>query len=115
MTDIKELAKQVSIAWENKDESALRALLHDDYYFKGPHEDLNGPDECIEFMKNFPFKGRTENAQFIAEDNKVVHVSDWIVTAPFSATIPMVMVMEFDDSKLKKETLFFDTAKMPAQ
>lgn len=114
MTDVKELAKQAHDAWDAKNEAALRALLHDDYHFKGPMQELKGPDACINCMMNFPFEGKNENVQVISEGNKVVVASDWVVTAPFSQTIPMVMVMEFKDGKLKNENLFFDTALMPA-
>jgi len=114
MTDVKELAKQAHNAWDTKNEASMRALLHDDYHFKGPTQELKGSDACIDCMMNFPFEGRNENVQMISEGNKVVCISDWVVTSPFSQTIPMVMVMEFQEGKLKNENLFFDTAKFPA-
>lgn len=114
MTDVKEIAKRAHTAWETKDEATMRTLVHDDYCFKGPMQEFKGPDAYIDCMMNFPFEGRNENVQIIAEGNKVVYASDWIVTAPFSQTIPMVMVMEFKDGKLKNENLFFDTALFPA-
>jgi hypothetical protein len=77
--------------------------------------EMKGIDEAVELMKNCPFESRNENSEVVVQDNKLVHIFDWIVTAPFQETIPMVEVMEFEDSKLKKARLFFDTAKFPAQ
>lgn len=115
MTDLVEIAKKLDTAWRAKDEATYRALLHKDYYFKGPKMEMKGVDEAVEFMKNCPFESHNENCEVVVQENKLVHIFDWIGTAPFQVTIPMVEVMEFEGSKLKKARLFFDTAKFPAQ
>jgi ketosteroid isomerase-like protein len=114
MTDLKNTLEKITAAWEAKDEAAMREFLHDDYHFKGPMMELNGPDECIDCMKNFPFEGTNENIEMITEGNKVVQVWDWVITQPFQERIPMVEVLEFEDGKIIKGRMFFDTNLFPA-
>lgn len=115
MKDLTEIAKQLDTAWRSKDEATYRALLHKDYHFKGPMMEMKGAEEAVKFMKDCPFESSNKNCETVVQDNKLVHIFDWIVTAPFQATIPMVEIMEFEGGKLKKSRLFFDTAKFPAQ
>lgn len=115
MTNLTEIAKQLDTAFRTKDEAALQNLLHKDYHFKGPMMEMNGAKEAIEFMKNCPFESKNENCEVVVQGNKLVHIFDWNVTAPFQASIPMVEVLEFEGDKVKKARLFFDTAKFPAQ
>jgi hypothetical protein len=115
MTDLVEIAKKLDTAWRTKDEVALQKLLHKDYHFKGPMMEMKGAKEAIELMKNCPFESKTENCEVVVQDNKLVHIFDWNVTAPFQASIPVVEVLEFEGDKVRKSRLFFDTAKMPAQ
>lgn len=115
MMDIKEAIEQMTDAWNNKDEAAMRPFLHDDYKFKGPMMEANSADECIAMMKDCPFEGGCENHEIIVEGNKAVSVFDWVVTAPFQATIPMIEVMEFEGGKVKNSRMFFDTGLFPAE
>lgn len=115
MTDYTEIAKKLDAAWRTKDEATLQKLLHKDYHFKGPMMEMKGAKEAIEFMKNCPFESKNENCEVVVQDNKLVHIFDWNVTAPFQASIPMVEVLEFEGDKVRKARLFFDTAKMPSQ
>lgn len=110
-----EIVKKLDQAWKNKDESAMRLLLHPDYHFKGPMMEMKSVDEAIVFMKDCPFECDTQTSMLISEGNKAVHVFDWHVTAPFQATIPMVEVLEIEDNKIKKARLFFDTALFPEE
>ena len=115
MSTLIDVAKKMTKAWEQKDESAFRACLHDDYSFKGPMMEMKSANEAIEFMNRCPFEFTKENCEVIVEGKTLVHVFDWNVTAPFQATIPMVEVMEFEGDKVKKARLFFDSALCPAE
>lgn len=115
MTNTKEIIMKMDQAWSAKDESTMRSLLHEEYHFKGPMMEINGPDESIAVMNDFPFEYHNENEDLIVEDNKAVHIFDWVITAPFKATIPMTEVLELEDNKVKKARLFFDTALFPAE
>jgi len=109
-----EAAKKMAEAWEIKDEELMRSFLHEDYLCVSPGEDMNG-DQLVDFMKNCPFEGKCENHELIAEGDKVVGIFDWVVTAPFQATIPMVEIMEFENGKLRKSRMFYDRSLFPAE
>jgi hypothetical protein len=113
MSNMKEAVMKMDKAWGEKDETAFRALIHDDYTFQSPMSALKSADEAIALLKIFPFTANTKNHEFIIEDNKVVHVFDWEATAPFQKTIPMTEIVEFDGGKAKKVRLFYDTGLFP--
>ena len=50
-------------------------------------------------MKNCPFESKTENCEVVVQDNKLVHIFDWNVTAPFQASTPVVEV-SFQQKKM---------------
>lgn len=114
MSNNVETVKHMNTAWKNKDEAGMRASLHPDYNFKGPMMDMD-IEGCIEFMKTCPFECKNLNSEMVSEGNKVVHIFDWDVTAPFQANIPMVEILEFEGDKIKNARLYFDTAKFPAE
>ncbi len=114
MANAAEIVKKLNTAWENKDEAAMRLLLHPDYHFKGPMMEMT-TEEVIGFMHTCPFECNNQNSEIISEGNKVVQVFDWHITAPFQATIPMVEVLEIEGNKVKKARLFFDTALFPEE
>jgi len=115
MTNTKDIIMKMDTAWNAKDEATMRSCLHEDYHFKGPMMEINGPDESIAMMQNFPFECSNENEELIIQDNKAVHIFDWVVTSPFQATIPMTEVLELEGGKVKNARLFFDTALFPAE
>ena len=115
MTNLVDIAKQMTAAWENKDADAMRSFLHEDYHFKGPMIELDGPDACIECMMSFPVQGRNKNCEVITQGSTLVHIADWEVTSPFQATIPFVEIMEFENGKVKNVRMFLDTAQFPTE
>ncbi len=115
MSTLVDVAKKMTKAWEDKDEAAFRACLHDDYTFKGPMMEMNSANEAVEFMNRCSFECTSENCEVVVEGQTLVHIFDWKVTAPFQATIPMVEVMEFEGDKVKRARLFFDSALFPAE
>ena len=115
MSTMLDVAKQMTAAWENKDEAAFRACVHEHYMFKGPMMEMRNANEAVEFMQRCAFESTTKNCEVIQEGNRLVHVFDWTVTAPFQATIPMVEVMEFENGKVIRARLFFDSALFPAE
>ncbi len=115
MSSMIDVAKRMTVAWEQKDEVAFRACLHDDYTFKGPMMEMRNPDEALDFMKRCTFEFTNENCEVVVEGKTLVHIFDWKVTVTFQGTIPMVEVMEFEGEKVKRARLFFDSALFPAE
>jgi len=115
MSTLTDVAKRMTKAWEDRDEAAFRACLHDDYSFKGPMMEMKSANEAVEFMKRCAFEFTNTNCEVVVEGKTLVHVFDWNVTAPFQATIPMVEVMEFEGDKVKRARLFYDSALFPAE
>ncbi len=115
MSTLTDVAKRMTKAWEDRDEAAFRACLHDDYSFKGPMMEMKSANEALEFMKRCAFEFTNTNCEVVVEGKTLVHVFDWNVTAPFQATIPMVEVMGFEGDKVKRARLFYDSALFPAE
>jgi ketosteroid isomerase-like protein len=115
MSKLIDVAKQMTEAWVQKDETAFRACLHPNYSFRGPMMEMKSANEAVEFMKRCPFESTSENCEVVVEGKTLVHVFDWNVTAPFQVTIPMVEVMEFEGEKVKRSRLYFDSALFPAE
>lgn len=115
MNQAVELVKRVNQALEAKDIKTYRSLLHSNYKFKGPMMEMNDPDEAAAIMEACPFTYRNENVVYISEGEKVVAVSDWVVTAPVKFSIHMAEYLTIKDGKILASELFFDTAKFPAE
>ena len=115
MSTMMEVAKRMTKAWQEKDESTFRSCIHEDYTFKGPMMEMRSAKEALEFMRQCAFECTSENCEVVSEGQTLVHIFDWKVTAPFQATIPMVEVMEFEGDKVKRARLFFDSALFPEE
>ncbi len=115
MSTLTDVAKRMTKAWEDRDEAAFRACLHDDYSFNGPMMEMKSANEAVEFMRRCAFEFTNTNCEVVVEGKTLVHLFDWNVTAPFQATIPMVEVMEFEGDKVKRARLFYDSALFPAE
>ena len=113
MVDIREAIKKMDQAWVAKDDAAIRELLHADYECKGPLMAVNGIEQAIMGMNFFPFVGKNENEQIIVEGNKAAYTFDWVLSSPFQATIPITEIIEFEDEKIRKVRIFFDTGLFP--
>lgn len=109
------VAQALMTAWTTKDEALVREHLHSDFHFKGPMMELKGVEECVGSMTDCPFESRCENSEMVEQSNTVVHIFDWIVSAPFTATIPSVEVLEFSGKQVQRSRVFFDTALFPAE
>ena len=113
MSTMMDIAKRMTKAWQEKDEAAFRACIHEDYSFTGPMMDMRNANEAVECMKACAFEHSTENCEVVIEGNTLVHIFDWTVTVPFQKTIPMVEIMEFEGDRVKRARLFFDSALFP--
>jgi len=109
-----ELIKKYNEGFANKDMQAVRALLNDDFTFNGPMMQFNSPDEMIAGLQNCPFEASHALKHIIEQDNHVVQIFDWVVTAPFEASIEMCEHLQIKDNTIIAGNLYFDTAKMPA-
>ncbi len=115
MSTLTDVAKRLTKAWEDRDEAAFRACLHDDYSFKGPMMEMKSANEAVACMRRHAFEFTNTNCEVVVEGQTLVHMFDWNVTAPFQATIPMVEVMGFEGDKVKRARLFYDSALFPAE
>ncbi len=110
MSDLIDVAMRNSAAFHKKDSAAMRSTLHPHYRFKGPMMEMNGPEECIAFMENMPFECRDKNVRYFQDGDTVVKVFDVVFTQPFQETVSMCEVITFEDGKILKSELFYDTA-----
>lgn len=115
MTDTVALAKKYYQAFAAKDKTTIRALLAKNFHFKGPMMETTGVEEMVGCMDSCPMVGGPQNMTFVAEGNRVVQIFDWVVTAPFSASIPMCEILEIENGQVKSSRLFYDTASFPKE
>jgi ketosteroid isomerase-like protein len=115
MSQATEIVKKMNLAFETKDQAAMRALLHPQYTFRGSLMSMNSPKEAVEFLGQCPFKGKSKNIQFYEAGDTVVQTFDWEVTEPFQSTIRMCDVIKLKDGKAISEELFYDSAKFPKE
>lgn len=115
MTTKQDIAKELVEAWVTKNIEVIRKHLHADFHMKGPMMEINSMEECVASMDGCPFESTCQNSEMIEQGDNVVHVFDWVVTAPFQATIPTVEVMGFVGEKVKTSRLYYDTAILPAE
>lgn len=115
MNQAVELVKRVNLALESKDIKTYRSLLHANYKFKGPMMELSDPDEAAAVMEACPFTYTNQNAVYVSEGEKVVVISDWVVTAPVKFSIHMSEFLTVKEGKILASELFFDTAKFPPE
>ncbi len=108
-----QIVEELAQAWVSGDTDVFKKHLHADYHFKGPMMETHSLNEMLDSMKDCPFESSCQNSELVIQEEKVVNIFDWVVTAPFQANIPCVEVMQFDGDKVKSSRLFFDTALMP--
>ena len=60
MSTMLDVAKQMTAAWEKKDEAAFRACVHENYTFKGPMMEMHSANEAVEFMQRCAFESTHE-------------------------------------------------------
>jgi hypothetical protein len=114
MTPIVDIVKQYEAAWDNKNEAAYKALLHPSYMFKGPVMSY-GPEEAVTMMKMCPMKAHYANCVFMTEGNRVAHMFDWVIEAPFQKTMRMAAFYMVENNQIRSHELFYDTAAFPAE
>ena len=113
MSNLLETAKKMTLAFSEKNCEAFAECVHEDYSFTGPMMEMNSKQEALDFMKDCPFQAVHDNCEVVVEGQRLVHIFDWNVTAPFEAIIPMVEVMDFEGNLIKKARLYYDTALFP--
>ncbi len=114
MTKKQDVVKELADAWSSGDKDVMRKHLYDDYSVVGPMMEIFGAEACIAAMDDCPFESTCESREMIEEGDKVVHVFDWVVTAPFQKTISTVEVVEFEGDQVLKTQLFYDTSNFPS-
>lgn len=115
MSQAIETVKKLNQAFETKDKTALRSLLHPKYTFRGSVMSLASPEEAAEFLGQCPFKGKSKNIYFYEAGDTVIETFDWVVEEPFQGTIRMCDVIKLKDGKAIAEELFYDSAKFPKE
>jgi hypothetical protein len=94
------------------DFETMRSYLKDDFDFTGPLDTRNNADEYIERISVLKvFQAKFELLELMEKENRLMVRFDWTVLAPVSLTIPMVEWFVFEDEKIKKSELFFDSKR----
>lgn len=95
-----------------RDSRALRALLSDDFRFRGPIASFDDPDDYVEHLVGFD--GWVDGSRYIADGDRVAHLFVLHLNAPAETAIPMCDVFTFDGGLIKEQELFTDSRLFPA-
>jgi len=115
MTTPTELVKQFNTAFSEKNETAVRAILHPNYTASCSMSKVNGPEEAIAMLKECPFDCHNENSIFVTEGNSVAHFFDWVVEAPFRGRYRVAQYVTLKDGKVLSAEMFYDTGALPKE
>ena len=129
MADVSQIHREMMDAWNNRDFSRMRGLLHPEYtYTGGDGKELRGPEAGIDvaqmYANAFP-DGRVEVARVhVAGDTAVAemvargtHGGDLLGIAPTGKKVEIRIcnVMELRDGKVYREREYFDVMTMLVQ
>ena len=98
----------------SKDWNRVRAILADNFTFKGVKSCFDSPDAFVAGISRISHEGVVVNSRYIVDGNNIAHVFTWRLTAPVNADIPMCEVFEVIGQQLKSSVLFYDSRAFPA-
>lgn len=101
-------------AMGKRDARSLRAVLADDFSFRGPMMKFDSPDVFTKTMVSFPFEATASGSRFIMDGNTVVHTFLWKASDPAKVEIPMCEILTIAKDKVKSSELYFDTKLFPS-
>ena len=113
MTTALDIAKAYYQAHDAKDPAAMRAMMTDDFRFKGPAMEANSPDELLQGMAEFGCSFTNTIHHMAAAGDRVAVRFTCRFTQPASATLEMSEWLHVRDGKVCSAELFYDPAQMP--
>ncbi len=108
-----DIVKRFAQAFFDKDIDTVKELVAENYSFKGPMMEMNSREELIAFIENLPFEVTEINSSYIEQGNQVVKICRDDFTVPPIGTQDMCEVFTFENGKIVKAQLFYDTAPFP--
>lgn len=108
-----EILKSLYAAMERHDWTAKRALLHDDFRFRGPLMQAEGADQFIENVRQFECKVTFKDVEMFEKGDTVVSFFTFDITQPFTGTFRMAECVKFRDGKLQSSELIYDARAFP--
>lgn len=114
MASSREIVQRYYDAFDNHDFAAARALMHDQFQFRGPMMEASSPEELLGKMQAFECAFTNHVVRMVEDGSTVAVLFDCAFTHPFAATIRMSEWFTVEDDKLVASTLVYDTRQMPA-
>lgn len=108
-----DIAKCFGKAFFEKDIETVKELVAENYSFKGPMMEMNSREELIGFIENLPFELTEISSSYIEQGNQVVKICRDDFTVPPIGPQDMCEVLTFENGKIVKAQLFYDTAPFP--
>lgn len=108
-----DIAKRFAQAFFDKDIDAIKDIVAENYSFKGPMMEMNSREELIDFIENLPFEVKEISSSYIEQGNQVVKICRDDFTVPPIGPQEMCEVLTFENGKIVKTQLFYDTAPFP--
>ena len=111
MTTNSEILTSYYAAFESQDWATERALLHDDFRFRGPLQQSDGADQFIEDVR--PLKCQFKDVQMIEQGDTVMAFYTCDLSQPFTGSFRMAERVTFRENKLQSSELLYDARAFP--
>jgi len=89
-----------------KDAQQMRAVLTDDFAFRGPMTSFDNPDAFIDSL--LAVDADVTASRLIVDGGRVAHLFVLDVAAPIRAKVPMCDVLQFDGNRICAIELYTD-------
>lgn len=100
MSSAREIVDQYFRAFTNKDLAAMRKLLHDDVYFKGPVAELDNADDFMEGITHLAANMSSAERHIVFEQGEdVCQIYDMVLAEP-AVTVPVAQWLKVRDNKI---------------
>lgn len=108
-----DILKSLYAAMERHDWAAKRALLHDDFRFRGPLMQAEGADQFIENVRQFDCQVTFKDVEMFEKGDTVVSFFTFDITHPFAGTFRMAERAKVRDGRLQSSELIYDARPFP--
>lgn len=108
-----EILESFYAAMERHDWPTKRAMLHDDFRFRGPLMQTEGADRFIEGVKQFNCQVTFKDVQMIEQGDTVMSFFTFDMAQPFSGSFRMAERVTLRGGKLQSSELIFDARAFP--
>jgi hypothetical protein len=108
-----ETLKRFYHAMENHDWNAKRAVLWDDFHFRGPLMQAGSADDFIKGVQQFNCDVKFTDVEMMEKGDTVMSFYTFVITKPFAGNFRMAEKVQFRQGKIQSSELIYDARPFP--